>query len=109
MSEENQEEPKNPWDDTIHYEFDTARRKEEIFKATLEYFRQNEKAQQYFKNFKPDNLQRTLEMYAWQKAGWLVLKDYDEHWHDYLLLKTKNDAEACLENIQQKKLFNKQC
>ena len=48
MTEENKEKPKKPWDDIITFEFDKARRKEEIFKATLEFFKQNKKAQKYF-------------------------------------------------------------
>lgn len=109
MEDQNKEEPKKPWDETIKYEFATAKRKEEIFKATLEYLHTNKKVQKYLQQFQPENLERTLESYAWQKARWLVQKDYDEYWNDWALLQDKNKAEECLGNIQQKKLFDKQC
>ncbi len=109
MEDQNAEEPKKPWDNTIHFEFDTARRKEEIFKATLEYLRTNEKAKSYLAQFNQETINGALESYAWRKAGWLVKKEYDEYWDDYSKLKDKNKAEECLANIQQKKLFDKQC
>ena len=109
MEEQNKEEPKKPWDDSIQYEYDSAMRKEEIFKATLEYFNTNEKAKKYLEQFNPDTLPGSLSSYAWQKARWLVQKDYDEYWNDWALLQDKHKAEECVSNIQQRKLFEKQC
>lgn len=109
MEDQNQKELKKPWDDIIRYEYDTARRKEEIFNATLAYFQTNEKTKKYLEQFNQEALLRSLKSYAWQKARWLADKDHDEYLNDYRLLEDKNKAEECLENIQQRKLFQKQC
>ncbi len=109
MSTENEEKPKKPWDDIVQYEYDSARAREEIFKTTLNYLNTDKKVQKYLKKFQPETLQQTLRSYAWQKARWIVDQDYARYWHDYELLKDKNKAEEHLGNIQQKKLFNKQC
>ncbi len=108
MTNENKKK-KHPWTDVIKYEFDTAKRKYEIYKETLKWFETSEEAQEYFKDFNPDTLAVTLSSYAWRKAGWMVTRDRALWTQEYYALQYKNEAEACLSNIQQKKLFDRQC
>jgi hypothetical protein len=97
------------WRDTVQWEYEGARRREKIFKQTLERFAQDKEVQEYLQEFQPSSVQSVLESYAWQKAKWLVDKPGSEWCLEYTALKTPLEAQDCLGNIQQKKLFDKQC
>jgi hypothetical protein len=109
VEEENLDEPKKPWDNLPRFDYDNAKRTVEIVDSTLAYFHKNKKAQKYLAGFQQDNIERALESYAWQKARWLTKAEYTEYWYNHTQLLLKNEAEECLGNIQQRKLFQKNC
>src|SRR4051794_32380339 len=100
---------KKPWNDVIKWEYESARLRENIYKQTLESIAVNKKAQQYLQRFQPSSVESQLSSYAWQKARWIVDKEQNDWCLEFTGLKTHLAAQKCLENIQQKKLFDKQC
>jgi hypothetical protein len=109
MEEETTEEPKKPWDYHPKFDYDNARRSIEIYDSTLKYLKGSKKVQKYLKGFQQHNIEQQLENYAWQKAKWLTTAEYQEYWYNHVQLLLKNEAEECLGNIQQRKLFEKNC
>ncbi len=108
MNNENDEKP-NPRKDPFNSEFENARRKEQIYKDTIHWFETDEKAKAWLNQFRPDSLRSALDSYAYRKAGWIINKERNAWYREHEALKYKNEAEKCLGNIQQKKLFDKQC
>ncbi len=100
---------KKPWQNTIKWEYDSARQREAIYKQTLKNIAANKDAQQYLREFQPSSVKSQLSSYAWQKATWLVNKGQSEWCMEFNGLKIPLAAQQCLGNIQQKKLFDKQC
>ncbi len=101
------DDKKKPWQDRIKWEFESARQREKIYKQTLKKFATNKSIKEYLNQFQ--NSQPTVDSYAWQKARWLVDKNQTEWYLDYSSSKALLAAQTCLGNIQQKKLFDKQC
>jgi hypothetical protein len=101
------EDKRKPWQDTIKWEYESARQREKIFKQTLKKFATDQGRKDYLNQFQ--NTEHSVQFYAWQKARWLVDKDQTEWCLDYNSSKDLLNAQACLGNIQQKKLFDKQC
>ena len=98
---------KKPWEDTIKWDYESARQKEKIYKQTIKELTHNPSVKAYLKQFQ--NVQFSIEFYAWQKARWIVDKPHLEWCLEYNSQKILLAAQACLGNIQQKKLFDKQC
>ena len=101
------EEKKKPWQDTIKWEYESARQREKIYKQTLKKFATVESIKDYLNQFQ--NTEFSVQFYAWQKARWLVDQDHTEWSLDYSSSQALLNAQKCLGNIQQKKLFDKQC
>ena len=101
------EDKKKPWQDCIKWEYESARQREKIFKQTLKKFATNESIKEYLNQFQ--NTEFNVEFYAWQKARWLVDQEKVEWCLDYTSSADLLAAQKCLGNIQQKKLFDKQC
>ena len=111
MNEENKEEETPlPWmADLKQYTFDSEKRKEKIFRDTVHYLTTDERIQTYFQHFNADSIASFIGSYAWAKCLWMFQNEQIEHALESELLGTQNDADKCLGNILQKKLFNKQC
>lgn len=110
MNEENKEEETPPWmKDLKEYTFDSDKRKEKIFRDTVQRLSTDEKIKNYFKQYSADSVAGFIGNYAWAKCLWMFQADQTEYWLERALLDTQNEADKCLGNILQKKLFNKQC
>ena len=105
----NDNNDKKPWQDTIKWEYDSARQRESIYKQTLTDLAANKKAQKYFRKYDPSSIAAQIDSYAWRKAKWMVNKEQNEWCLEFNGLQTPLAAQTCLGNIQQKKLFDKQC
>src|SRR5665213_924310 len=86
---------------------ETAKR---IINETYEDLKNNSKYKEYFEQYRPDSIEEFIKSYSQQKGNcWLR--------HGEMYLKLENDAhnwfrveaDKCLWEIQQKKLFNLQC
>lgn len=62
---------KEPWQDTIKWDYESARQREKIYKQTLKKFATDDAIKDYLSQFQ--NTESTVKLYAWQKARWLVL------------------------------------
>jgi hypothetical protein len=101
-------ESRKPWqDDIIKWEYDSARLKEKIYKETIKSISKDASSKAYLKQYQ--NTESTIQFYAWQKASWVVDKERSEWTLDNRSNRDLLDAQTCLGNIQQKKLFDKQC
>ncbi len=98
---------KEPWQDTIKWEYESARKREKLYKQTLKKFATDDSLKDYLSQYQ--NTEHAVQFYAWQKARWLVDRDQTEWCLDYNSSKDLLNAQTCLGNIQQKKLFDKQC
>ena len=98
---------KQAWQDAIKWEYESARQREKLYKQTLKKFATDEALKDYLSQFR--NAENAVSSYAWQKARWLVDKEKVEWCLDYKSSEDLVAAQTCLGNIQQKKLFDKQC
>ena len=104
MSNENS---KKPWEDTIKWAYESARQKENIYKQTKKELTHKPSAKAFLKQFQ--NVEHNIDFYAWQKSQWMVDRPHLEWCLEYRSLNILLASQACLGNIQQKKLFDKQC
>ncbi|MBI4930862.1 MAG: hypothetical protein HY841_08885 [Bacteroidetes bacterium] len=113
MSEEttnNQEEKQpNPWEDYTKEEIEKNKFQEKIYSETVKWLESDEKIQEYFKNFQSSSIQTFIHGYATQKSRWLSNKPANEKYLQNISVEYHEKALKCLEIIQQKKLFDKQC
>ena len=72
---------KKPWLDTIKWEYESARKREKMYKQTLKKFAADEGIQHYLSQFR--GAESAVQSYAWQKARWMVDKDQVEWCLDY--------------------------
>ena len=98
---------REPWKDSIKWEYESARQREKLYKQTLKKFATDEGIKDYLSQFQ--GTEQAVKSYACQKARWLVDKNQTEWCLDYTSSQDLETAQTCLGNIQQKKLFDKQC
>jgi hypothetical protein len=93
----------------LKQEVDDAQR-EAVARMEIEYeLRNNPKYKEFFATYHPDDIEEFIKSYARRKVTWINWgKFYYEHNEDHQL-RFYNQAQSCLWQIQQKKLFNLQC
>jgi hypothetical protein len=93
----------------LRQEVDEAER-EAVARMEIEYeLRNNPRYKEFFTNYHPDDVEEFVKAYARRKVTWINWgRFYYEHNEDNQL-RFYNMAQACLWQIQQKKLFNLQC
>ena len=104
MDNENEKLPAH-----LKQEVDEAQ-KEAIARMEIEYDLRNEtKYKEFFSGYHPDDVEEFIKAYSGRKITWINWgKFYYEHNEDHQL-RFYNQAQQCLWQIQQKKLFNLQC
>jgi hypothetical protein len=110
--EENQEEPINlyqAYKDSMKQAEEDGKLKNETFQKTLHQLKTEKRFQDFFENYHPNSIESFINSYAFGKANWLGAKRDFEFVKTYEGLRFKNEAEACLKEILQKKLFDLQC
>jgi len=93
----------------LKQEVDEAQ-KEAVARMEIEYELRNEiKYKEFFGNYHPEDVEEFIKAYSGRKVTWINWgKFYYEHNEDHQL-RFYNQAQQCLWQIQQKKLFNLQC
>jgi hypothetical protein len=93
----------------LKQEVDEAQ-KEAIARMEIEYELRNEtKYKEFFSGYHPDDVEEFIKAYSGRKITWINWgKFYYEHNEDHQL-RFYNQAQSCLWQIQQKKLFNLHC
>ena len=93
----------------LKQEVDEAQ-KEAIARMEIEYnLRNDPKYKDFFAGYHPDDVEEFIKAYSGRKTTWINWgKFYYEHNEDHQL-QFYNQAQQCLWQIQQKKLFNLQC
>jgi hypothetical protein len=93
----------------LRQEVDDAER-EAVARMEIEYeLRNNQQYKEFFATYPPDDVEEFIKSYARRKVTWVNWgKFYYEHNEDHQL-RFYNQAQNCLWQIQQKKLFNLQC
>jgi hypothetical protein len=106
---ETENENKENLPEHLKQEVDDAQR-EAVARMEIEYeLRNNPRYKEFFTTYHPDDIEEFIKAYARRKVTWINWgKFYYDHNEDHQL-RFYNQAQSCLWQIQQKKLFNLQC
>ena len=113
MENENKEEqpiePNQIFANSMQEAADKERIKNENYHRFLKELQTEPKYQKYFEQFNPITIENFINSYAFNKAHWLSSVQVREHMQSNDGLRYQKEAEACLKEILQKKLFDLQC
>ncbi len=90
-------------------ELRTILKRDRIFRETREDLYCNTRYDGFFSHFSDESVREFIDEYALRKAHYLVNGEQHVHAGEAAQLHFRQQAEACFWEIQQKKLFDRQC